>query len=120
MPRRRPPSEDLLQERRRALHEDVERGGLPVPLAIRRMREGLGLTQAAFAKAFGLTERQVWEIEKGRGNPTLDTLSRLTGPYGFRIGVILRAAESPIGARPPAPEKAVAPAARRPRRAGSA
>ncbi|CAH2605770.1 Helix-turn-helix domain-containing protein (plasmid) [Rhodovastum atsumiense] len=89
MPRFRPPSPEEIRERRRALHEDIEAGGLPVADAVRRMREALGMTQADFARAFRLTERQVWEIEAGKANPTLATLNRIGKPFGFQAGLVL-------------------------------
>jgi putative transcriptional regulator len=89
VPRRKPPTGEELRELRAKLHEDVETGGVPVAEAVRRMREAMGLTQQRFAEIFKLTERQVWELENGRANPTTDTLARLGKPFGFQTGFIL-------------------------------
>jgi DNA-binding transcriptional regulator YiaG len=83
-------SPDEVRALRRALHEHVEAGGLTVPETIRRMREVMRLSQARFGQVFGLTPRQVWELEAGAANPTLATLTRLGKPFGFQVGFILR------------------------------
>jgi transcriptional regulator with XRE-family HTH domain len=90
MARIRRAAPDEVRTLRRALHEDVEAGGLAVSEAIRRMREVMGLSQARFGQAFGLTTRQVWELEAGIANPTLATLARLSKPFGFQVGFVLR------------------------------
>jgi putative transcriptional regulator len=89
MPRRKLPTSEQIREFRSILHEDVERGGLPVAETVRRMREAMGLTQQRFGEVFKLTERQVWELENGKANPTIETLTRLGKPFGFRPGFVL-------------------------------
>ena len=90
MPRRKPPTPDRIRELRQQLHEAVEEGGLPAVETVRRMREALGMTQARFGELFKLTERQVWELENGKANPTMETLDRLGRPFGFQAGFVLR------------------------------
>lgn len=75
-------------ERRAQLHADIAAGGLPIDVAIRRMRHALGMTQAAFGTAFKLTERQVWELEHGRGNPTMETMARIGKRFGYAVGFV--------------------------------
>ena len=89
MPRVRQPTPDEIRERRRKLHGDIESGGLHAAEAVRRMRDALGMTQARFGQVFKLTARQVWEMEAGRANPTLETLNRIGKPFGFQAGFIL-------------------------------
>jgi putative transcriptional regulator len=89
MPRRKPPTSEQGRELRARLHEDVERGGLPVAETVHRMREAMGLTQQRFGEVFKLTERQVWELENGKANPTIETLTRLGKPFGFQPGFVL-------------------------------
>jgi putative transcriptional regulator len=88
MPRRKLPTSEQVRELRSILHEDVERGGLPVAETVRRMREAMGLTQQRFGEVFKLTERQVWEFENGKANPTTETLTRLGKPFDFRPGFV--------------------------------
>jgi putative transcriptional regulator len=89
MPRRKLPTSEQIRDLRSKLHEDVERGGLSVADTVRRMREAMGLTQQRFGEVFKLTERQVWELENGKANPTIETLTRLGKPFGFRPGFVL-------------------------------
>ena len=89
MPRRKLPTSEQIRDLRSILHEDVESGGLSVAETVRRMREAMGLTQQRFGEVFKLTERQVWELENGKANPTIETLTRLGKPFGFRPGFVL-------------------------------
>ena len=90
MARIKRPSPEDVRRLRQALHEDIEAGGLPVPETIRRMREVLGVSQARFGQLFGLTTRQVWELEAGTANPTQATLLKLGKPFGFQVGFVSR------------------------------
>ncbi len=101
MPRAKPPAKDDIRERRRLLQEDITHAGLPIAEAISRMRHALGMTQARFGQVFKLTTRQVWELENGKANPTLDTLSRIAAPFGFKVG-FLAAPEAATGPSRPA------------------
>jgi len=86
---RKKPAPAVSRELRRQLHYMVQAGGLTVPDTLRRMRHALGMTQAAFGKAFDLTPRQVWELEAGVANPTVATLTRLGKSFGFVPGFVL-------------------------------
>ena len=88
MPRRKPLSMEQSIDARRALREAAKEGRLPWPEGVRAIRKSLGLTQAAFARAFELTVRQVSELERGAANPTVATLARLAQPLGFMVGFI--------------------------------
>lgn len=88
MPRRKPLTMDESFDARRELLEAAEHGRLPWSKGVRVIRKSLGMTQAEFARAFGLTVRQVSELETGSANPTVGTLARLAGPLGLTIGLI--------------------------------
>lgn len=96
MPRGGNLSRSERMQMRLALQNDVESGGLPLREAVRRMRLAVGLTQARFAEIFKLTPRQVWEIENGRGNPSVKTIEKIARPFGFEVGVV---ASAPSGER---------------------
>ena len=100
MPRTKPPAKGDIRDRRRQLQEAIETGGVPIAEAIARMRHALGMTQARFGQVFKLTTRQVWELENGKANPTLDTLSRIAAPFGFTVG-FLAAPETATGTSRP-------------------
>ncbi len=97
MPRRRAltPAESL--GARLALRQAAQEGRLTWSQGVRAIRKSLGLTQAEFGKAFGLTIRQVSELERGLANPTVGTLTRLAGPLGLAIGMV----PAPARAAPP-------------------
>jgi transcriptional regulator with XRE-family HTH domain len=76
-------------ELREALHEDVEAHGVLIGEAIRRMRKSMGLKQDEFGRLFKLTKRQIYELETGKANPTLELLMRMGGRFGFNVGFII-------------------------------
>lgn len=88
MPRHKPLTMDESFDARRALLEDAAHGRLPWSRGVRAIRKSLGMTQAEFARAFGLTVRQVSELETGAANPTVGTLERLARPLGLTVGLI--------------------------------
>jgi transcriptional regulator with XRE-family HTH domain len=73
---------------RLALQQAAQEGRLTWSQGVRAIRKAIGLTQAEFATAFGLTIRQLSELERGTANPTVKTLTRLAGPLGLTVGFI--------------------------------
>lgn len=61
--------------------------------AVRRHREGLGLSQEQFAFEVELDRTYVSGIERGVRNPTVGTLLRLTKALGVTPGTLLKSAE---------------------------
>lgn len=52
---------------------------------IRRRREVLGLVQSRLAALSGVSVRTIQLLERGKGNPSLDTLIKLADPIGLRL-----------------------------------
>lgn len=50
---------------------------IAVARAVVRRRQELGLSQGELAKRLGTSQMQVWRIESGEANITLDTLQKL-------------------------------------------
>ena len=90
MPRKLPLSRDEKLARREDIARRAGEGGLCLPQAIRDIRNALGMTQGAFAEKFGLTRSQLISLEKGRANPTQETLVRIGKPFGFVLGFVPR------------------------------
>lgn len=90
MPRKRPLSSEEKLARREGIARRAAAGDLRLPEAFRNIRNSLGLTQAEFGARFGLTRMQVIALEKGRGNPTQETLERIGKPFGFALGFVPR------------------------------
>ncbi len=75
---------------RRELLADAFHGRLDWSAALLRMRLALGMTQEAFGRLYGLSRRQVMELETGKANPTVDTLSRIATSFGLAVGFVPR------------------------------
>jgi putative transcriptional regulator len=90
MPKMIPLSRDEKLARRAAVRDRAAAGDLRFPEAIRDIRNSLGLTQAEFASRFGLTRLQVIALEKGKANPTLETLQKIGRVFGFTVGFVMK------------------------------
>ncbi len=87
MPRRRPDPE-AVRGLRDQFAVDIASGRLDIGQTVKRMREISGLTQEQFAKHRGLSVLTLKRIENGRGNPTVETLERIAGIFGLRVGFV--------------------------------
>ncbi len=78
------------QQARVALYEDLDAGRLTsLADTVRRMRQVTGMTQADFAeKVAGVSKLTIAQIERGEGNPTVDTLERVGRAFGLRLGFV--------------------------------
>ena len=100
MPKKRPLTRDEKLDRREEIARRAANGTMRLPEAIRDIRNALGQTQADFADKFGLTRIQLIELEKGRANPTQETLARIGKPFGFVLGFVPKAEKN----QPTAPD----------------
>jgi transcriptional regulator with XRE-family HTH domain len=66
-----------------------------VGAAIRARREAGELTLEELAHQAGLTVGHLFVIESGRTNPTLQTLFKVAGALGVRVGALMDEAERP-------------------------
>ena len=57
---------------------------------IRKRRELLGLLQTQLASISGISTRTLQLVEMGKGNPSLETLIKITDPLGLRISLSLK------------------------------
>ena len=73
---------------REAFYDDIHAGRLSLGEATRRMRKIVGMTQTEYARLIGIAPRVLMDIERGHGNPRLDTLEKLAKPFGLRVGFI--------------------------------
>ncbi len=63
-------------------------GELTLGEAVRLMRLAAGKTQAQYARMVNIDIRVLADIEKGQGNPRLDTLEKLAKPYGLMVSFV--------------------------------
>jgi DNA-binding XRE family transcriptional regulator len=77
-----------------ALYEDLEAGRLDIAATVRRMREITGMTQEAFGeKVAGVSRLTLAQIERGEGNPTLETLEKVGHAFGLTVRFVRRGDE---------------------------
>lgn len=75
------------KEDRRSLTEGLLEAEVAIQLA--KIRERLGMTQSALAKAAALKQQNISRIEKGGHSITLETLARIAGAMNRRVEVQL-------------------------------
>ena len=54
---------------------------------LKERREALGVTQEMLADISGVSLRALKQFESGKGNPTLDTLSKLAEALGLEVSL---------------------------------
>jgi DNA-binding XRE family transcriptional regulator len=97
MPRRTPLSREEQNARRREFYERIERGDMSIAEAMKAMRKMTGLTQAEFAAHRGVSRRVIQDIERGTGNPTVESLNSIGKLFGLQVGFVrLRRSEAPL------------------------
>jgi transcriptional regulator with XRE-family HTH domain len=57
---------------------------------LRKRRELLGVLQSQLAALSGVSTRTIQLVERGTGNPSLDTLFQLAEPLGLHIDLQLK------------------------------
>ncbi len=86
---------------RKALLEEVAglvfRGELGLGDAARFLRGAvLGMDRQTFARVVKVSPRAIAKLEDDpRGNPTLDTLTKVFGPFGGKLGLVFPQMEEP-------------------------
>jgi transcriptional regulator with XRE-family HTH domain len=72
-----------------ATREAYEHPPFPLILAhaVVMRRRALGLSQQELAERLGTSQTQIWRIESGQANPTLDTLVRLSEILGLDLEI---------------------------------
>lgn len=96
MPRRstRKRSAEEIRKEKEALYADLDQGLLTVGQASRRMRKIAGMTQTEYAeKILKIYPRVLMEVERDRGNPTLETLEKIARPFGLKVGFLVKKPE---------------------------
>ncbi len=88
MPKSLPLSREEKLERREKIAIKARSGQLRFPHAVKEIRQSLGLTQQEFGDRFGLARIHVIALEKGKSNPTLETLEKIGKPFGFAVGFV--------------------------------
>lgn len=73
-------------EAREHFYEQLAHHKLTLAETVKAMRAIVGMTQPDYAKFVGVAPRIIMDLERGVGNPTLETLRKIGKP--FRLNVI--------------------------------
>jgi DNA-binding phage protein len=100
-------------EERKAFLDDImlqfQLGNETLGTAIRRLRlEVTGFDQETFAGMCKMSTRALYQIEKDKGNPTLNTIDAILRKFGMRMGLTSAAKDTPsptLGQAKPASKK---------------
>ena len=65
-----------------------------VAVTVLELRKDKGFTQAAFAKALGITANQLWMMESGKGLWRLDRLKKATSVLGITMVKLFKLVEA--------------------------
>lgn len=80
------PSHKEMTDMKETLYRELAAGDIGVREATREMRKILGMTQKDYArKVADISPRILSEFENGTGNPTLDTLEKISSPFGLKV-----------------------------------
>jgi DNA-binding phage protein len=90
----------ITPEQRKALIDDImlqfQQGNETLGTAIRRLRlEVTGFDQETFAGMCKMSTRALYQIEKDKGNPTLNTIDAILRKFGLRMGLTSAAKTTP-------------------------
>lgn len=83
--RRKPIDKEAARDQRAELYEAIDRGQISLRDAVKRMRKISGLTQTEFAGHRGVSAKVIKEIERGTGNPTVNTLNQIGKFFGLEV-----------------------------------
>jgi len=61
---------------------------------IHKRRQDLSLKQEDLSELTGITSKTIYLIENGSGNPSLNTLEKITGVLGLEVKIQIRDVES--------------------------
>lgn len=79
---------DARLAKRNELYEALLGGSLTVGEAVVQMRQYSRLTQVEFARHRGISVQALRQIERGQGNPTLETLEKIAEVFTLRVGFV--------------------------------
>jgi DNA-binding XRE family transcriptional regulator len=83
------PSEQL-ELRRQAVEDVLAHPEWTLPQAIQHLKKTMRLTTAEMAKVSGVAYRTLQDIEQGRSEGSVQTMNRVLGMLGLKLGVVRR------------------------------
>lgn len=79
---------EQLALRRQAIDEVLAHPEWTLAEAVRHLQSGLRLTSAELARVSGVSQKTLLDIEQGRSPGTVQTLNRILGVVGLKLGVV--------------------------------
>ena len=87
-------TQEEIRAEKESLYADIEAGRLTLGQTTRRMRKIVGMNQTEYAeKVLKIYPRVLMEIERDRGNPTLETLEKIAAPFGLTVRFVRKQRE---------------------------
>lgn len=85
------PLPEQLLLRRQAVEDVLAHPEWTLPQSIRHLKRTMRLTSAEIATLAGISTRTLRDIEQGRSEGTVQTMNRIFGLLGLKLGVVRRA-----------------------------
>lgn len=82
------PVAQQLELRKQAVDEVLAHPEWSLPQAIRHLKQTMRLTTAEMAKIAGVGYRTLQDIEQGRSEGSVQTMNRIFGMLGLKLGVV--------------------------------
>jgi len=78
---------DQLRIRQQVVEDILNNPHWPLQQVVQHLKTGLRLTTAELAKVAGISARTLQDIEQGRSQGTVQTMNKILGVMGLRLGV---------------------------------
>jgi DNA-binding XRE family transcriptional regulator len=92
------PVSEQLALRRQAIEDVLAHPEWTLPQAVRHIKKTMRLTTAEVAKISGVGFRTLQDIEQERSEGSVQTMNRILGVLGLKLGVVRRTPQQPDGA----------------------
>jgi len=84
-----------LELRQQAVQDVLSHPEWSLPQAVRHLKKTMRLTSAEMAKLSGVAHRTMQDIEQERSEGNVQTMNRILGMLGLKLGVVRVAREAP-------------------------
>ncbi|MEN8512335.1 MULTISPECIES: helix-turn-helix domain-containing protein [Burkholderia] len=82
---------EQLALRRQAIDDVLAHPEWSLRESVRHLKQTMRLTSAEMAKLAGVSTKTIQDIEQGRSDGTVQTMNRIFGMLGLKLGVVRRA-----------------------------
>jgi len=94
------PLPEQLALRRKAVEDVLAHPEWSLAQSVRHLKQTMRLTTAEMAKLAGISYRTMQDIEQERSEGTVQTMNRIFGMLGLKLGVARVQRDTPTGPRP--------------------